>query len=143
LIIPPYFCYLFYAHGEVEGAAADPVTLFAVPGAAAGVRDAERGEKLLPRETPPNVPLDRAAYAASWRGIRVRIGLHYGTAEARFDETTKGFDYFGSTINTCARIESCCHGGRFGGVTPTDHRRRKPRVRDGAAWCFRSAWRGG
>jgi predicted ATPase/class 3 adenylate cyclase len=44
----------------------------------------------------------------SWPGpqIRVRMGLHTGEAEER------GNDYFGPTLNRCARLMSAAHGGQ-------------------------------
>jgi predicted ATPase/class 3 adenylate cyclase len=39
-------------------------------------------------------------------GLRVRCGLHAGTAERRDD------DYFGNTVNRAARIMSAAHGGQ-------------------------------
>ncbi len=44
-----------------------------------------------------------------WPGpeLRVRMGLHLGETEER------GGDYFGPTVDTCARIESAGHGGQI------------------------------
>eukprot|EP00668_Euglena_longa_P002375 GGOE01002746.1.p1 GENE.GGOE01002746.1~~GGOE01002746.1.p1 ORF type:complete len:1005 (-),score=318.12 GGOE01002746.1:334-3348(-) len=52
------------------------------------------------------------AYARLWRGLRVRIGLHYGRAQITFDQTTKGYDYYGTVVNTAARVEAVAHGGQ-------------------------------
>jgi predicted ATPase/class 3 adenylate cyclase len=45
---------------------------------------------------------------AGWPGpaLRVRIGLHLGEAEER------GGDYFGTVVNTTARVEAAGHGGQ-------------------------------
>lgn len=44
----------------------------------------------------------------TWPGpaLRVRIGIHLGEADER------GADYFGSTVNTAARVASAGHGGQ-------------------------------
>jgi adenylate cyclase len=47
-----------------------------------------------------------------YRGLRVRIGLHYGEAERNQDTVTRRFDYFGNTVNTAARVESEAKGGQ-------------------------------
>eukprot|EP00667_Euglena_gracilis_P000266 EG_transcript_266 len=57
--------------------------------------------------------LPGAAYARLWRGLRVRVGMHYGRAQITFDETSKGYDYFGTVVNAAARIESVAHGGQI------------------------------
>lgn len=46
-------------------------------------------------------------------GLRVRIGLHCGPAEAVFDEISKGFDYYGSSVNLASRIEAAAQGGQI------------------------------
>ena len=51
-------------------------------------------------------------YRRSWNGLRVRIGVHTGYAEIKFDETTKGFDYYGTVSNVAARTESHGDGGQ-------------------------------
>jgi class 3 adenylate cyclase len=45
---------------------------------------------------------------ADWPGpiLKVRMGLHLGEAEERDG------DYFGSTVNTTARVEAAGHGGQ-------------------------------
>ncbi|KAG5464895.1 hypothetical protein LSCM4_00341 [Leishmania orientalis] len=47
-----------------------------------------------------------------WRGLRVRAGIHRGLVEVRFDEVTKGYDYYGSVVNIAARTESISCGGQ-------------------------------
>ena len=49
-----------------------------------------------------------------WNGLRVRVGVHYGDGSIRFDPVSKGYDYYGTVVNTAARIESVCHGGQIG-----------------------------
>eukprot|EP00667_Euglena_gracilis_P001918 EG_transcript_1919 len=51
---------------------------------------------------------------ACWNGLRVRVGVHYGLGDIQLDPVTKGYDYYGTTVNTAARIESVCHGGQVG-----------------------------
>eukprot|EP00667_Euglena_gracilis_P001830 EG_transcript_1833 len=49
-----------------------------------------------------------------WNGLRVRVGMHYGQGDIQFDRVSKGYDYYGTVVNTAARIESVCHGGQVG-----------------------------
>ena len=49
---------------------------------------------------------------APWNGLRIRIGIHYGPVEVVLDEVTKGYDYYGPTVNVAARIESITDGGQ-------------------------------
>ena len=51
-------------------------------------------------------------YRTLWNGIRVRVGMNTGPCEVVFDEVTKGYDYYGTTVNTAARVESVGHGGQ-------------------------------
>ena len=51
----------------------------------------------------------RGLAAESWRGVeplRVRMGVHTGSAEAR------GGDYFGPALNRAARLMQAAHGGQ-------------------------------
>jgi class 3 adenylate cyclase len=47
-----------------------------------------------------------------FNGLRVRMGLHFGYAERMYDKVTKRYDYFGSTVNCAARVESEAKGGQ-------------------------------
>ncbi|KAK7199231.1 Adenylate and Guanylate cyclase catalytic domain containing protein [Novymonas esmeraldas] len=47
-----------------------------------------------------------------WRGLRVRTGLHTGLSDIRYDEVTKGYDYYGDTSNMAARTEAVANGGQ-------------------------------
>ena len=47
-----------------------------------------------------------------WRGLRVRMALHYGTPELRMDPTTGRMDYFGPMVNRAARVEGVAKGGQ-------------------------------
>ena len=47
-----------------------------------------------------------------WRGLRVRVGVHFGMGEIQLDSTTKGYDYYGTVVNTAARINGTAHGGQ-------------------------------
>ncbi|CUF86777.1 guanylate cyclase-like protein, putative [Bodo saltans] len=49
---------------------------------------------------------------ALWNGLRVRVGLNYGTCNARLDSVTGGYDYYGTLVNTAARVEGVGHGGQ-------------------------------
>eukprot|EP00667_Euglena_gracilis_P000996 EG_transcript_997 len=47
-----------------------------------------------------------------WNGLRVRVGIHYGKGNIKLDPVSHGYDYYGTVVNTAARIESVCHGGQ-------------------------------
>jgi class 3 adenylate cyclase/ABC-type branched-subunit amino acid transport system substrate-binding protein len=47
-----------------------------------------------------------------FKGLRVRIGLHYGEVERLTDPTSGRPDYFGTTVNKAARIEGLAKGGQ-------------------------------
>eukprot|EP00667_Euglena_gracilis_P000418 EG_transcript_418 len=49
---------------------------------------------------------------ACWNGLRVRVGLHCGVGDIKFDPVAKGYDYYGTVVNTAARIVEICHGGQ-------------------------------
>jgi class 3 adenylate cyclase/basic membrane lipoprotein Med (substrate-binding protein (PBP1-ABC) superfamily) len=44
--------------------------------------------------------------------VRVRIGFAYGPCDVVFDEHSKGYDYYGSTVNLAARCETAGDGGQ-------------------------------
>jgi class 3 adenylate cyclase len=50
-------------------------------------------------------------YRSLWNGLRVRIGIDYGEGQIRFDQVSKGYDYYGTVVNSAARIEALGHGG--------------------------------
>eukprot|EP00667_Euglena_gracilis_P000933 EG_transcript_933 len=49
-----------------------------------------------------------------WNGLRVRVGIHFGLGDIKLDPVSQGYDYYGTVVNTAARIESVCHGGQIG-----------------------------
>eukprot|EP00668_Euglena_longa_P028664 GGOE01035955.1.p1 GENE.GGOE01035955.1~~GGOE01035955.1.p1 ORF type:complete len:1170 (-),score=364.75 GGOE01035955.1:575-3943(-) len=49
-----------------------------------------------------------------WKGLRVRVGIHYGRGNIKLDPVSHSYDYYGTVVNTAARIESVCHGGQIG-----------------------------
>eukprot|EP00668_Euglena_longa_P047599 GGOE01063479.1.p1 GENE.GGOE01063479.1~~GGOE01063479.1.p1 ORF type:complete len:872 (-),score=271.54 GGOE01063479.1:252-2663(-) len=57
-------------------------------------------------------PIPSAEYSKMWNGLRVRVGIHYGMGEVTYDEVSKGYDYYGTVVNTAARIEAVAHGGQ-------------------------------
>ncbi|CAG9572239.1 receptor-type adenylate cyclase b [Leishmania major strain Friedlin] len=61
---------------------------------------------------PPTARLSEEEYAALWRGLRVRVGIHTGLTDIRYDEVTKGYDYYGDTPNMAARTEAVANGGQ-------------------------------
>jgi hypothetical protein len=50
---------------------------------------------------------------ASWNGIRIRVGLHYGSGEIQWDPVTLSRDYYGNVVNTAARVEAKASGGQL------------------------------
>jgi class 3 adenylate cyclase len=34
-----------------------------------------------------------------WHGLRVRVGIHFGVGDAKLDPITRGYDYYGTTVN--------------------------------------------
>jgi len=101
------------------------------------------GDESCPYADDPSLS-DDALYARLWRGLRVRIGLHYGKGDVTFDDVAKGFDYYGSVVNAASRVESSGHGGQVvctaafiaaAGLVPgvafdPDHPDRQPEVPD-------------
>ena len=59
-------------------------------------------------------PLPLEAYRRQWNGLRVRVGVHYGAGDIKLDPVSRGYDYYGTVVNTAARVESVCHGGQIG-----------------------------
>ena len=55
-------------------------------------------------------PADR--YDSLWNGLRVRVGVHYGRGTILLDPVTQSYDYYGTVVNTAARIEGVAHGGQ-------------------------------
>lgn len=48
-----------------------------------------------------------------FRGLRVRMGVHLGPADAVPHPTTGRTDYFGTTVNAAARVGDAGHGGQI------------------------------
>jgi class 3 adenylate cyclase/ABC-type phosphate transport system substrate-binding protein len=63
-------------------------------------------KKLMGQLTSPQL------YDQYWRGLRVRVGVHYGHGDIKLDPVTKAYDYYGTVVNTAARVESVSHGGQ-------------------------------
>eukprot|EP01063_Lacrimia_lanifica_P014314 TRINITY_DN20933_c0_g1_i1.p1 TRINITY_DN20933_c0_g1~~TRINITY_DN20933_c0_g1_i1.p1 ORF type:complete len:2074 (+),score=572.44 TRINITY_DN20933_c0_g1_i1:51-6224(+) len=55
--------------------------------------------------------------AQQFRGIKVRIGVHFGEAEVEFNTILNRYDYFGNTTNRAARTEAAAVPGCVA-VTP-------------------------
>eukprot|EP00667_Euglena_gracilis_P000964 EG_transcript_965 len=47
-----------------------------------------------------------------WNGLRVRVGVHYGVGQIKFDPVARGYDYYGTVVNCAARVMEVCHGGQ-------------------------------
>lgn len=58
-------------------------------------------------------PMESGGPDEVWGGVRVRIGINWGIGEVKFDETSLGYDYYGTVVNTAARIEASGHGGEI------------------------------
>eukprot|EP00658_Telonema_sp_P-2_P049567 TRINITY_DN3770_c0_g1_i1.p1 TRINITY_DN3770_c0_g1~~TRINITY_DN3770_c0_g1_i1.p1 ORF type:complete len:1021 (-),score=118.48 TRINITY_DN3770_c0_g1_i1:7-3069(-) len=61
---------------------------------------------------PSTGELDHDVYERLWCGLRVRVGVHYGTGEIKRDPVSDRFDYYGTVVNTAARVEGVGHGGQ-------------------------------
>jgi len=57
--------------------------------------------------------VQRDEYDELWYGIRVRIGVHFGLGDIKFDPVSLGYDYYGTVVNTAARVEAVGHGGQI------------------------------
>lgn len=47
-----------------------------------------------------------------FRGLRVRVGVHYGSGDVKFDEVALAYDYYGGVVNAASRVEAVGHGGQ-------------------------------
>ncbi|CAB9498069.1 expressed unknown protein [Seminavis robusta] len=45
--------------------------------------------------------------------IKIRIGIHHGPCDITFDPIAKGYDYYGTAVNTASRVEDAGHGGQI------------------------------
>jgi class 3 adenylate cyclase len=75
------------------------------PKKAAERRAREGGAKVHQWEDEVNYPLN-------WNGIRVRVGMHWGVGSVKFDAVSQGYDYYGTLVNTAARVEGVGNGGQ-------------------------------
>lgn len=55
---------------------------------------------------------DDTTYFLNWHGIRVRVGMHFGIGSVKFDQVSQGYDYYGTLVNTAARVEGVGNGGQ-------------------------------
>ena len=61
-------------------------------------------------ESPPQSAAYR--YDEVWHGLRVRVGIHWGTGNIKVDNVTERYDYYGDVVNTAARVEAVANGGQ-------------------------------
>ena len=61
---------------------------------------------------PETGALDQETYDRLWKGLRVRVGVHFGTGDIKRDPVSDRFDYYGTVVNTAARVEGVGHGGQ-------------------------------
>jgi class 3 adenylate cyclase/ABC-type branched-subunit amino acid transport system substrate-binding protein len=59
------------------------------------------------------VGMDTNAYKELWSGLRVRVGVHTGFGSIKLDPVSQGYDYYGTVVNTAARVEGVGHGGQI------------------------------
>ncbi|KAJ9457802.1 Adenylate cyclase [Diplonema papillatum] len=52
----------------------------------------------------------------TWRGLRIRIGMHEGPVSIEKNTVIDRYDYFGPTVNLAARLESKCVPGCVGAL---------------------------
>eukprot|EP01060_Flectonema_neradi_P006157 TRINITY_DN1412_c0_g1_i1.p1 TRINITY_DN1412_c0_g1~~TRINITY_DN1412_c0_g1_i1.p1 ORF type:complete len:439 (+),score=96.76 TRINITY_DN1412_c0_g1_i1:996-2312(+) len=68
-------------------------------------------ERLAETVWPSDLKVPSEFETNGWRGIVVRIGLHFGEVECEVGEVSGRTDYFGRTVNKAARLESVCVPG--------------------------------
>ena len=68
-------------------------------------------ERLAEATWPSDLKLPPSMESQGWKGITIRIGLHYGEVETEVGEVSGRTDYFGRTVNRAARLESVCSPG--------------------------------
>eukprot|EP00658_Telonema_sp_P-2_P076288 TRINITY_DN6652_c0_g2_i15.p1 TRINITY_DN6652_c0_g2~~TRINITY_DN6652_c0_g2_i15.p1 ORF type:complete len:922 (-),score=136.50 TRINITY_DN6652_c0_g2_i15:479-3244(-) len=93
------------ANAQLLAADVEDVTTFLSPSTSA---PANVFLPLLPNA----VGLDRVTYDSIWKGLRVRVGVHFGVGEIKRDKVSDRFDYYGTVVNTAARVEGVGHGGQ-------------------------------
>eukprot|EP00759_Apiculatamorpha_spiralis_P011828 PhF_6_TR19026/c3_g1_i2/m.27917 len=54
--------------------------------------------------------LQKQTWPSDIGDLRVRIGIHVGVGGIVLDDVSKGYDYYGTVVNTAARIEAVGHG---------------------------------
>eukprot|EP00668_Euglena_longa_P024477 GGOE01030547.1.p1 GENE.GGOE01030547.1~~GGOE01030547.1.p1 ORF type:complete len:1082 (+),score=326.97 GGOE01030547.1:463-3246(+) len=73
--------------------------------------------KVFPDDPSSPVARRQTLFRSPWNGPRVRIGIHYATADARvaveLDRTSGRYDYYGPPVNAAARVESSAKGGQI------------------------------
>jgi class 3 adenylate cyclase len=64
-------------------------------------------------EDDARIVVDPNAQTHLFRGLRVRMGIHYGPVDVMYDDVAKGYDYYGDTVNCASRVEHCAFGGQI------------------------------
>eukprot|EP01004_Peranema_trichophorum_P004677 NODE_3583_length_1325_cov_38.965058_g3132_i0.p1 GENE.NODE_3583_length_1325_cov_38.965058_g3132_i0~~NODE_3583_length_1325_cov_38.965058_g3132_i0.p1 ORF type:complete len:424 (+),score=75.46 NODE_3583_length_1325_cov_38.965058_g3132_i0:51-1274(+) len=60
-----------------------------------------------------NIQYDSLGSNILWRGLRVRIGVHVGDPQIKFNNSIMKADYLGNCVNVAARVESRAIGGQI------------------------------
>ncbi|TFB03855.1 hypothetical protein CCMA1212_003608 [Trichoderma ghanense] len=58
-------------------------------------------------------PIHDKESALIFKGLSVRMGIHYGDCVSETDPVTRRMDYFGPMVNKASRISACADGGQI------------------------------
>jgi len=78
--------------------------------------DEDENDSLIEQDIPLDTKIEmkkKNGIVLLFRGLCVRMGIHYGTPLCEMDPTTGRMDYFGPMVNRAARICSAAQGGQI------------------------------